>query len=316
MKKILLTREIPINKANYPEFNLVVLELGRAPTKDELKNHAHDCWGLVTTLEDKIDEDLLKSFTQLKIITQFAVGTNNIDLSYCREHNIDVCNTPDVLTEATAELTFALMIHLARKLSPAIANAKTGQWKGWEPMGFLGKALKDKNLGIIGAGRIGERLAEMAHRGLAMNILYHNRNPNIKIEQKLQATLVSKPDLLSQSDVIVLMTPLTPETREMIGIQELQLMKNDSILINTSRGEIIDQEALVAELQKGKFFGVGLDVTSPEPLAPSHALYQFERVLITPHIGSATYEARTAMAELCFKNLENKAMNIPVITPV
>ncbi|GAB4012549.1 MAG: D-glycerate dehydrogenase [Bdellovibrio sp.] len=316
MKKILLTRNIPINKDNYPDFDIVVLELGRAPTKDELKDHAHDCWGLVTTLEDKIDEDLLKSFPQLNIITQFAVGTNNIDLKYCREHNIAVCNTPDVLTEATAELTFALMIHLARKLSPAMDNAKTGQWKGWEPMGFLGKALKGKNLGIIGAGRIGERVAEMAHRGFGMNILYHNRKPNKKIELQLQARMLDKRELLSDSDVLVLMTPLTPETRGMIGSAELKLMKNDAILINTSRGEILDQAALVEELKNGKFFGVGLDVTTPEPLPSHHELYQFDRVVITPHIGSATEEARRAMAQLCFDNLKNKASNIALLTPV
>jgi len=313
MKKVVSTRQLPYS--NQP-FQLETLEFGRAPTHSEILNTAKEAWALVTTLEDKINQELLKELPNLKAIAQFAVGTNNIDLDYCRAHNIIVTNTPDVLTEATAELTFALMLNCARQIHRAAPDVSTGKWIGWEPMGHLGIALKNKKLGIVGAGRIGQRIAEMARGAFDMQILYHNRKAHLDFEKKNQATLLSLHELLKESDVIVLMTPLTPETRSLINQKELLLMKKDAILINTSRGEIMNQEDLIDVLKKDHLFAVGLDVTTPEPLPQNSPLNSIERVLITPHIGSATREARAQMAQLCFDNLERIAKDLKPLTPV
>lgn len=308
MKKVVSTRQLP--KSNQP-FQLETLEFGRAPTQQEILKVARDAWGLVTTLEDKMNQQLLEQLPNLKAIAQFAVGTNNIDLDFCRAHKIIVTNTPDVLTEATAELTFALMLNCARQIHRAAPDVSKGKWIGWEPMGHLGIALKNKKLGIIGAGRIGQRIAEMARGAFDMQILYHNRKANLHFEKKNQAKLIGFEQLLTESDVVVLMTPLTPETRSLINQKQLLMMKKDAILINTSRGEIINQADLIEVLKADHLFAVGLDVTTPEPLPLNSPLNSVERVLITPHIGSATREARAQMAQLCFDNLklisENKA---------
>lgn len=301
-----MTRKIPIKHDNYSEFNVRTLELARAPTHEEIENQGKEIWGLVTTLEDKITRDLIDRLPQLSIITQFAVGVNNIDLDYCRHKNIKVCNTPDVLTEATAELTFALMLGACRLIKPAIDNARDGNWVGWEPMGFLGRQLKNKTLGIVGAGRIGQRFAEMANAAFNMKIIYHNRKRNNEFESKIGAEYKNLDEVLKNSDVLSLLCPLTIKTRNLLTYERMKSMKKEAILINTARGEIIDQNALMNVLKEGHLFSVGLDVTSPEPLAMTHELYQFDNVLITPHIGSATIEARREMAQMCFENLRRK----------
>lgn len=260
---------------------------------------------LISSLEDNLDSEALVKIPNLKIISQFAVGVNNIDLEYCRENNIAVGHTPGVLTEATANTALTLLMMLARQAVPATQNAKSGYWRGWEPMGFIGKSLKGKTLGIIGMGRIGAELSRMLKQLFSMNILYYGPSKKPELEKELDANFVELNSLLRESDVVSIHCPLLDTNHKFLNEEKLSLMKQDSILINTARGALIDQDALVEYLNQKKFFGVGLDVTDPEPLSKEHPLYQFDRVVIFPHIGSAENETRDQMASLVFINIEN-----------
>ncbi|EQC47677.1 D-glycerate dehydrogenase [Bacteriovorax sp. Seq25_V] len=268
---------------------------------DILVKKASQADALITMLSDKIDKNLLDQCPKLKVISQYAVGINNIDLKECENRAIKVFNTPDVLTDASAELGFALLLACARKIIPAYENAKQGKWRGWEPMGFLGKSLKGLKLGIIGPGKIGQEFARLCAKGLEMEVSYFG--PSEKPE--FAAKRVDLTTLLKDSDIISIHCPLTDDTRELIGENELRQMKADAILINTARGEVINQDALVKVLKEGHLHSVGLDVTSPEPLSPEHELFQLSNVLIMPHIASATVKARIDMANLVCENINN-----------
>jgi len=294
--RVLITRQIPeVGPALLRENGFSIsMHNGENPMTDlELNRAAKEADALLCTLSDRIDAQFLKQHSHLKVISNFAVGTNNIDLEAARSLNILVGNTPDVLTEATAEVALGLMLASSRQFRSAEANAREGHWRNWEPMGFLGHSLKGKTLGIIGMGRIGKRLAEMAQGAFSMKII------SIKSSD-------SKEDfdhLLKTSDFISLHTPLNERTRNLIGKREFSLMKKDCILVNTSRGEVIDQEALYEALSSNKIFAAGLDVTAPEPLPPTHKLYSLQNLIILPHIGSATVEARNGMSLKAAENI-------------
>jgi glyoxylate reductase len=260
------------------------LELDQAAAKSD---------ALLCTLMDQIDAGFIKRHSHLKVISNFAVGHNNIDLKAASAFNILVGNTPDVLTEATAEIAFGLMIASARNFHPAQLHAREGHWKYFEPLGFLGQSLRGKTLGIVGMGRIGCRLAEMAQGAFAMKIL----------SLKSSDSRTTFEELLRSSDFISIHTPLTEKTRNLISTNEFSLMKKNCVLINTSRGEVIDQEALYEALNSQRIFAAGLDVTTPEPLAPDHKLYSLPNVYILPHIGSATIEARNGMSLKAAENI-------------
>lgn len=277
-------------------------ELNSDILKDKLKNAD----AFISMLSDKIDSETLKYAVKLKVIAQYAVGYNNIDLLACQNKNIIVTNTPDVLTHATAELAFALLLNCARNIQAATMNVKNLEWQSWEPQAFLGKSLHRQKLGIIGAGKIGKCFAKMCQGAFDMEVSFiTTKNTRLELES-----------LLRESDIISLHTPLTKQTRNLIGAPELSLMKEDCILINTARGEIIDEAQLIKALLQGKFHGVGLDVTATEPLPKTSQLREFERVIITPHIGSATLEARTKMATLCVQNVEHVLLGKPPISRV
>jgi len=256
---------------------------------------------MISMLSDKIDKAFLDQCPKLKIISQYAVGTNNIDLIECEKRGIKVFNTPDVLTDASAELGFALLLACARRIIPATENAKNGNWQGWEPMGFLGKSLKGLKLGIVGPGKIGQEFARLCASAFSMEVSYFG--PSEK--EGFDAQKVDLETLLRESDIVSLHCPLNDQTRNLIGQKELKMLKSDTILINTSRGEVIEQNALIEVLRMGHLHSVGLDVTTPEPLDRNHALYQFDNVVITPHIASATYKARIDMANLVYENINN-----------
>lgn len=302
-KKVFITRSIlPEGPELMRERGLIVdvNELERPLTYDELKLKARNYDALITMLSDRIDEDFLNYNSHLKVITNYAVGFNNIDVLKASALNIPIGNTPDVLTEATAEIALGLMIAATRNFLSAEKSIEQGKWLNWGPRDHLGLALRGKTLGVVGFGRIGQRLAEMAFHAFGMKIIYAANNEK---ENSLGATKVELHDLLKNSDFISLHVPLNNSTRKLIGKNEFALMKKSAVLVNTARGETIDQDALIDALSNNTIFAAGLDVTDPEPLPRDHKLLQLKNAFILPHIGSATYEARSAMSILSAKNI-------------
>lgn len=268
------------------------------PSRSELLKLLQGAAGALTLLTDRIDGAVLDMAQELKVVSNLAVGYDNIDVPAATERGVAVCTTPDVLTDTTAEFTMALIFAVARQVVPAARAAWEGDWKTWYPMRFLGRDLAGAMLGIIGLGRIGRRVAEMG-AALGMQVIYADAFMD---DDEFQQ--VALHELLRTADVISVHTPLTPDTRGLISREALAAMKPDAILINTARGPIVDTDALVEALEQGKLSGgVGLDVTDPEPLPANHPLYAFERVTIAPHIASATHATRHEMARLATDNL-------------
>ena len=258
--------------------------------------------GLVCLLTDPIDKQLIDHAENLKVISQVAVGVDNIDLQAAAARSIPVGHTPDLLTDATADLAFALILAAARRLGEAIDYARQGQWQTWGLTTLLGEEVYGATLGIIGMGRIGQALAQRA-RGFDMRILYHNPDPLPTLEGEIGAKFTPLPELLQRADIISLHVPLTPQTTSMIGADQFKLMQPHAILVNTARGGVVDTPALVHALKTGQIAYAALDVTDPEPLPPSHELYALPNVIILPHIGSATRHTRGAMSLLAVDNL-------------
>jgi glyoxylate reductase len=262
------------------------------PTYAELTEHVRDTEGLLSMLTDVVDAALIKAAPKLRAISNYAVGYDNIDLAAAAARQISVGNTPDVLTDATADLAFALLMAAARKLAEADAAVRGGDWRTWEPGRYLGADVYGATLGIIGYGRIGRAVAERAD-GFSMRVLHTRRS----------STHEDLDDLLEQSDFVSVHAPLTPDTHHLIGAHALARMKTSAILINTARGELVDQQALTRALWDGLIAGAALDVTVPEPLPADDPLLQAPNLIVTPHIGSATRTARERMAELAVDNL-------------
>ncbi|MEB3786798.1 MAG: NAD(P)-binding domain-containing protein, partial [Desulfurococcales archaeon] len=264
---------------------------------------------LVTLLTDKIDCNLIKTgaSNRLRIISQYAVGFDNIDIECATKNGVYVTNTPGVLTDATADLTWALILATARRIVEADRFVRTGEWyrtgTGWHPMMMLGLEIHGATIGIIGMGRIGKAVAKRA-RGFDMRVLYYDKyRLPVEVERSLCATYVDLDTLLRESDVVSIHTPLTKETYHLIGEEELRKMKPTAILVNTSRGKVIDTLALAKALKEKWIAGAGLDVHEEEPLPPDHPLTKLDNVVLAPHIGSATHKTRTKMAMLVADNL-------------
>ena len=303
-KTIFITRKVPeiaFQLLHEEGFIVDLWDKESPPTQEELINKCQHADGLLSMLSDQLNEDFFKACPHLKVIANYAVGVNNIDLKAATRSHIPVGNTPDVLTEATSDLTLGLILTLARNIFSGIKNASQGEWKKWEPLGFLGMELKGKTLGIIGMGRIGKSVAKKAHNGFGMNVIYTSRSKTKKVDPTFKRHTLQ--ELLKVSDIISIHTDLNSSTQHLIAHKELEVMKKTAYLINTSRGEIINQEALIQALKMGFIGGVGLDVTTPEPLPPENPLFKFPNAVITPHIGSATVEARDLMATLAAKNI-------------
>ena len=278
------------------------------PHYDKLVDEAVRSDALVTLLSDEIDCSLLRSASpKLRIVAQYATGYDNIDVECATRLGIYITNTPEVLTEAVADLTWALIMAVARRIIEADRYVREGDWGrsgiGWHPTLLLGTDIHGRTIGIIGMGRIGRAVAKRA-RGFGMRILYNSRRrlPD-DVERELGAEYMSLGKLLGESDVITLHVPLTSETRYMIDEEKLRLMKRTAILVNTSRGGVVSTDALIKALKEGWILGAGLDVFEEEPLPPGHPLTGLNNVVLAPHIGSGTRRTRERMAELVAENL-------------
>jgi glyoxylate reductase len=268
-----------------------------------LRQRVADCEGLVSLLTDRVDAELLERAPRLKVVSNYAVGFNNIDVKACTERGIRVGNTPGVLTDATADMAFCLLIAAARRVVEGHQYTLSGQWKTWEPLGHLGQDLWGKTLGIVGMGRIGQAMARRAKGGWDMKVLYHDVQHNQGAEKELGVRLVDLDTLLAEADFVSLHTDLNEQTRGMIGSAQLAKMKKTAILINTARGPLIDPKALAQALAAGTIFAAGLDVTDPEPPSLDDPLLKCPNCVIAPHIASATFGTRNNMAEICARNL-------------
>ncbi|MGZ3598150.1 MAG: 2-hydroxyacid dehydrogenase [Syntrophales bacterium] len=303
-KRILVTGRLPqdiltgLAKNYEAHINIEDKPFDRQELLDGIKNKE----GLLSMITDNVDEEVLDRADHLKMIAQFGVGYNNIDVTAATRRGIPVSNTPGVLTDATAELAFALILAISRRLVEGDRMTREGRFRCWAPMLFLGCEVTGKTLGIIGMGKIGRAVAQRA-RCFNMPILYHNRSRMSRSEEKeLMAKYVDMKTLLSQSDFISLHVPLSEHTRHLIGSQELSLMKPTAYLINTSRGPVVDERALLETLRSGKIGGAGLDVYENEP-ALTPGLAELENVILLPHVGSGTLETRYRMASMAVENL-------------
>lgn len=273
------------------------------PPAAVLKQRILECDGLVALLTDKIDGNLLDKAPRLKVVSNFAVGYNNIDVPACTERGVCVGNTPGVLTDATADMAFCLLISAARRVVDGHQYSQSGKWKTWEPLGHLGQDLAGKTVGIVGMGRIGYAMAKRCHGGWDMRVLYHDVYRNEKAEKDFGAKQVDLDTLFKESDFISLHTDLNENTQGMIGAAQLAKMKKSAVLINTARGPLVDQKALGQALKAGTIFAAGLDVTDPEPPLADDPFLKSPNLVVAPHIASATFSTRNSMAEICAKNL-------------
>ena len=240
---------------------------------------------------------------RLKVVSNYAVGFNNIDIPAATVRGIAVGNTPGVLTDATADMAFCLLIAAARRIVDGHQYGEAGNWKTWEPLGHLGQDLVGRTLGIIGMGRIGYAMAQRCRGGWNMHVLYHDMYPNQKAEQDLEARRVDLDTLLSESDFISVHTDLNEQTRGLFNLTRFKQMKRTAVFVNTARGPIVVEKDLIEALRTGLIFAAGLDVTDPEPPAPNSPLYGVPNLIVAPHIASATVGTRDAMAEICAANL-------------
>lgn len=302
--KVLVTRQIPEAAlellGQYCE--VVVNPYDRGMTREELLEGVRGKDGVLCLLTDIIDDEVYEAAgEQCKIFANYAVGYNNIDVQAATKRGIIITNTPGVLDDATADLAWALLFAVSRRIVEADRYTREGRFQIWGPMLYLGRDITGKTLGIIGAGRIGSNFGRKA-KGFDMKILYTNTKPNKKFEEETGAMYVDKETLLRESDFISIHLPLLPSTRHYIGEKELNMMKRTAVLINTSRGPVIDEKALVRALREKKIWGAGLDVFENEPrLEPG--LAELDNVVVVPHIGSATIDTRTNMGFIAAKNM-------------
>jgi glyoxylate reductase len=307
-KKVVVTRTIPESALAMLEqrFQVRVNETPKQLTKREIAYQVKDAFGLLPLLTDPIDKSIISIARKLRIIANFAVGYDNIDVAEATKRDIIVTNTPGVLTKTTAELAWALLLSATRRIVEADTYTREGLFDGWAPTLLLGYDVTGKTLGIIGAGRIGTAVA-MKSRGFDMSVLYTDKKRNAVMEQQLRAQKVSLRTLLKKSDFISIHVPLTSRTHHLIGKEELKAMKSTAILVNTSRGAIIDEKALAHALKKRLIAGAGLDVFEKEP-AITRKLLTLTNVVLTPHIGSASVETRERMAAMAAQSIIDTAM--------
>jgi glyoxylate reductase len=313
--KVLVTRDIPESGLRLLEgFDITVLH-ERPPERDELIEAVPGATGILSTATERIDGEIMDAAGEsLQVVANMAVGYDNIDVEAAGERGVVVTNTPGVLDETTADVAFMLMLAAARRLGEGERLLRAGKWEWWGPKQLRGLDVWGKKLGILGMGRIGQAVARRA-RGFGMEILYHNRSRNKDAEEELGARYLELQDLLGESDFISIHTPLTDETRHLIGAEELERMKPEAVLVNTSRGPVVDEGSLADALENGRIFAAGLDVYEEEPKVHPKLL-ELENVVLAPHIGSASMETRDRMATLAADNLRAVLRGEQPKTPV
>ena len=305
MAKIYVARPIPELGINLlkEKHEVVVNPENKVLSKDELKEEVKGVDAILSLLTDKIDSEVMASAgDQLKVIANYAVGYDNIDIEAAKQKNVMVTNTPGVLTEAVAEHAITLMFAAAKSVVEADKYTRGGKYTQWEPKGFLGPQISGKTLGVVGLGRIGSMVAKVGHSGLGMNVLYYDVKKNEEFEMEVGAKYEELDSILKQADFISIHVPLLPTTKHLINKEKLALMKKSAILVNTSRGPVVDEAALIEALKAKQIWAAGLDVYENEPKL-SLGLSELPNVVLTPHTASATFEARDAMSKMCAENI-------------
>ncbi len=318
MAQVFVTRSVPGRPLQLLEsagHSVTVWPDEMPPAGDDLTVNVQAAAGILTMVTDRIDAGLMASAPHLRVIANMAVGYDNVSPVEADAAGIWLTNTPGVLAETTADLAFGLLMDAARNLSASDRDTRAGGWKTWSPTAFLGHDIYRATLGIIGLGEIGEAMARRA-RGFSMRILYASRTRKPAAESSLGLEWRSFEEVLAASDFLSLHVPLTPETRHLISRKELALMKPGAVLVNTTRGAVVDQDAVVESLSAGHLGGAALDVTDPEPLPLGHPLYGFPNVVITPHIGSASLTTRAKMAEMAAANIVEVLAGREPLNPV
>ena len=318
MARIFLTREMPGDAARalaQAGHTVVTWPGALPPPAVDLAAALATADAALTTVVDAISPEMLAAAARLKIVANMAVGYDNIDPAIAAGLGIWVTNTPGVLAETTADMAWALLMAAARNVARSDRETRAGAWQTWSPTGYLGVDVFGATLGVIGLGEIGEAVARRAV-GFKMRVLYHSRTRKPALEADLGLHHRQLPDLLAESDFVTVHTPLTPETRQLIGAAEFSAMKPSAILVNTARGGVIDQDALIEALRAKAIAGAALDVTTPEPLPLGSPLYTFPNVIITPHIASASFATRSRMAAMAAANILAVLSGGPPINPV
>lgn len=302
--KVFITRRLPeqIVESLSRHVALDFWEDETPPPYAVLRRRVADKQGLLCLLSDRVDRALIENAPELKVVSQIAVGYDNIDVAAATERGVKVGNTPDVLTEASADFTFTLLLMAARRAGEAIQYIEDGKWRTWGLTTLMGNDVYGATLGIIGLGRIGRAVAERA-RGFKMQVLYHNRTRNEEAERTLGVDFCPLDELLARSDFVSLHVSLNEQTEGLIGREELHQMKNTAVLINTARGPIVNHDALYEALRNDDIRYAALDVTDPEPLPANHKLLKLPNIIVTPHIASATTSTRLKMCEMAVNNL-------------
>ncbi|MFD2637754.1 2-hydroxyacid dehydrogenase [Piscibacillus salipiscarius] len=318
MPKIFITRQLPesaIAKLR-DSFEVDMWPYEDQPIpKGELLNRVESADAILSMLTETIDEEVFLKGKQLKVVANMAVGFDNIDVEAAKKHNVIVTNTPEVLNETTADLTFALLLATARRIPEAVDFVKENKWSTWSPFLMAGSDVHHKTLGIVGMGNIGQAVAKRA-TGFNMNILYHNRSRKREAEQELGVQYAEFDDLIKQSDFVVCMTPLTDETKNMFNDDVFKKMKDAAIFINSSRGGVVVEEDLYQALINGDIKAAGLDVFKDEPISSDHPLLELSQVVALPHIGSASVDTRMKMIELAVDNISRVLNGEEPVTPV
>ena len=302
--KVFISKPIPVEVENYiaRHCDYKKWEHEKEIPREILLKEVADCNGVLLT-GHRIDEELLSNAPNLKIVSNISVGYNNFDIAAMKKHNVMGTHTPYVLDDTVADLVFGLILASARRIPELDRFVKDGKWEAGDDKIFFGVDVHHATIGIIGMGRIGEAIAKRAKLGFDMNVLYYNRTRKTAFEEKMGVKYRNLETLLKESDFIVLMTPLTEETYHLIDYKEFSLMKKSAIFINASRGQTVNEEALIDALQNKKILGAGLDVFDKEPIDPDNPLLKMNNVVTLPHIGSATAKTRFDMAMLAAKNL-------------
>jgi glyoxylate reductase len=291
--KVFVTRAFPFPALErlQAEHEVDVWDENAPPPRDVLLERAAKADALLTIITERIDAELFDAAPSVKAVANLAVGTDNIDLEEAAKRGIPVGNTPGVLTDATADIAFALLLGIARRINEGERQVRNGEWEPWYPTHMIGGDTAGTTLGIVGWGRIGQAMARRGE-GFGMHVVHSSRSSGIPLDE-----------LLEQADYLSLHTPLTPETRHLMGAPQLKRMKKTAYLINTARGGVVDQVALREALEQGEIAGAGLDVTEPEPLPPDDPLLTAPNLLVVPHVGSATTRTRSRMADMAVDNL-------------